>query len=98
MCTKAGLQGDYTNHSGKRTCATSLFQNNIDEQMIKERTGHRSDAVGAYKVPSNIMKRDISNILEPENAENSEQKAKKPRDFFTAGTAGATFNNCTFNF
>jgi hypothetical protein len=30
-CSKAGLDGNFTNHSGKRTCATVLFQNGVDE-------------------------------------------------------------------
>ena len=43
MCAAAGIQGNFSNHSGKRTCATSLFQNGVDEQLIMERTGHRSN-------------------------------------------------------
>jgi hypothetical protein len=26
MCSKACIEGYYTNHSGKRTCATTLYQ------------------------------------------------------------------------
>jgi len=43
---KAGFPRLYTNHSGKVTCATELFNNSIDEQLIMGQTGHRSqDAV-----------------------------------------------------
>jgi hypothetical protein len=28
ICQLAGLKGVYTNHSGKKTCATSLYPNN----------------------------------------------------------------------
>ena len=38
-----GFSGQYTNHSGKVTCATELFKNNIDEQLIMRQTGHRSE-------------------------------------------------------
>ncbi|XP_062598901.1 uncharacterized protein LOC134260347, partial [Saccostrea cucullata] len=31
---KAGLKGNFTNHSGKRTCATQLYHAGIDEQEI----------------------------------------------------------------
>ncbi|VDI13384.1 Hypothetical predicted protein [Mytilus galloprovincialis] len=63
MCEKGGLVGNFTNHSGKRTCATALYQAGIDEQQIMERTGHRSTkGVRTYKTAnSNIQKR----CLEP---------------------------------
>lgn len=32
LCHKGGLLENYTNHSGKRTCATALYQAGIDEQ------------------------------------------------------------------
>ncbi|CAG2232164.1 unnamed protein product [Mytilus edulis] len=37
MCQKAGLTGNYTNHSGKRTCATALYKAGLDEQTIMDR-------------------------------------------------------------
>ncbi|CAC5377688.1 unnamed protein product [Mytilus coruscus] len=32
ICQKSGLIGNYTTHSGKRTCATALYQAVIDEK------------------------------------------------------------------
>jgi len=53
FCEKAGFDGYYTNHSGKVTCATELFKQNVDEQLIMKQTGHRSqDAVRSYRRPS----------------------------------------------
>ena len=56
MCTEAKINMDgrrFTNHSGKVTCATRLFQTGtFDEQTIMSRTGHRSTAVRSYKRPS----------------------------------------------
>ena len=34
ICKKAGIEGNFSNHSGKRTCATSLYDAGIDEQEI----------------------------------------------------------------
>ena len=66
MCSEAGIEGYYTNHSGKRTCATTLYKAGVPEQEIMNRTGHRSvESVGKYKITSNDMLKDISNILEP---------------------------------
>ena len=42
LCMKAGIQGHKTNHSLRATCATRLFDQGIDEQLIMSRTGHRT--------------------------------------------------------
>ena len=66
FCEKAGFQGYFTNHSGKVTCATELFKQNIDEQLIMKQTGHRSqDAVRRYKRPSVQHQLQVSDILQP---------------------------------
>ena len=52
MFAKAGISTEgrnITNHSGKVTCATSLFSKGFDGQLIMARTGHRSLAVRNYK-------------------------------------------------
>ena len=45
ICERGGLKGNYSNHSGKRTCATQLYMAGVDEQEIMSRTGHRSEKV-----------------------------------------------------
>ena len=39
---QAGFNGHFTNHSGKVTCVTQLFEDNVDEQFFKLQTDHRS--------------------------------------------------------
>ncbi|XP_071126984.1 uncharacterized protein [Mytilus edulis] len=52
----------------KRTLATRLYQAGVSEQMIMDRTGHRSEkAVRTYKRPADSMLKDVSNILNPSN-------------------------------
>ena len=68
VCTKAGLQGNFSYHSGKRTCATSLFHEGFDEQTISSRTGHRSTTIRDYKVPSDEQQFALSKILYPPTA------------------------------
>ena len=65
FCKQAGFNGRFTNHSGKVTCATQLFEEHVDEQLIKLQTGHRSDAVRAYKRPTKSHALQVSNILQP---------------------------------
>eukprot|EP00117_Sycon_ciliatum_P039750 scpid102122/ scgid3528/ len=63
ICSRGGLRGYYTNHSPRRTCATQLYDNGVDEQMIKEVTGHRSDAVRESKVTTEKKQIATSDIL-----------------------------------
>ena len=42
LCKEAGLEGKFTNHSLRATCASRMFDKNVPEQIIKETTGHRS--------------------------------------------------------
>lgn len=66
ICAAAGLKGRYTNHSGKKTCATSLYQKGVPEQEIMRRTGHRSLAgLRKYQKPSNEMLCGVSDVLNP---------------------------------
>ena len=63
MCQVAGLPGHYTNHSLRATTATKLYQNNVNEQMIMEITGHRLLAVRSYKRTSDHQQRQASRCL-----------------------------------
>jgi hypothetical protein len=49
IMTAAKIPGKWTNHSLRSGCATTLHRHNVDEQVIKQITGHRSDAVRDYK-------------------------------------------------
>ena len=56
----------FTNHSGKVTCATTLYESGqFDEQAIMSRTGHRSTAVRKYKRASDRMLQNVSDALQP---------------------------------
>ena len=58
MCQKAGIQGFKTNHSLRATAATRLYSSGIDEQLVMERTGHRSvEGVRSYKQTSSEQQR-----------------------------------------
>ena len=74
MCKQVGLNGRFTNRSGKRTCATVLFRSGVDEQLIMDRTGHRVQLLCAnrYKSESAAQLKTISGHLEPPGAEPSE--------------------------
>ena len=49
MMSEAGVEGYYTNHSLRATAVSRLFQNDVDDKLIKGVTGHRSDTLQGYK-------------------------------------------------
>ncbi|KAK3107750.1 hypothetical protein FSP39_021374 [Pinctada imbricata] len=66
ICSLGGLKGNFTNHSGKRTCATQWYTSGIEEQEIMSRAGHRSIVgVRKYKRPSSEMLKSVSAVLDP---------------------------------
>ena len=65
LCSKAGIKGFKTNHSLRATTASRLYHNGIDEQLIMERTGHRSlDSVQLYKRTNEEQQIAISRTLQ----------------------------------
>ena len=48
LCEKAELPRR-TTHCLRVTCASRLFQNSVEEKLIRERTGHKSDALFLYE-------------------------------------------------
>ena len=67
MCKEGGFVGNFTNHSLRATAATRLYAAGVDEQLIAEKTGHRSNAIraaGAYKRTCDEQQIKLSEILE----------------------------------
>ena len=63
-CKLAGIGGYKTNHSLRATAATQLYSSGVDEQLVMERTGHRStEGVRSYKRTSSEQQEIVSDIL-----------------------------------
>ena len=76
IAEKGGLPGFYTNHSLRATAATRLYHNNLDEQLIQEITGHRSNAVRSYKRTCQDQRKFASKCLAGSGSESYEPPAK----------------------
>ncbi len=70
----AGIDGRYTNHSLRVTAATRMFSKGIEEKVIKERTGHKSNAVRAYERTSEalLQKAEQATLTGQSDSSNSE--------------------------
>ena len=64
LCKSAGIEGYKTNHSLRATSTSRLYQSGVDEQLVMERSGHRSiEGVRSYKRTSDEQRRALSDIL-----------------------------------
>ena len=67
MLKSAKLDGYFTNHNLCRTGTTCLFQAGVSRKLVKEFTGHKSDAVDQYQITSDDQRKMISKIIECDN-------------------------------
>ena len=62
LCSAVGIKKT-TARCLRVTCAFRLFQSNVDEKQIRERTGHVSNALFTYEKASEDQAKRVSNIL-----------------------------------
>ena len=63
MCSDAGIPGKKTNNSLRETGATALFNAGVPERVIRDVTGHRSNALLTYQRPTLEQKQEAPSIL-----------------------------------
>ena len=64
MCRIGGISGHKSNHSLRATGATELYEAEVPEKIIQERTGHRSfECLRMYERTSEKQHQAVSNIL-----------------------------------
>ena len=69
MCERAGIEGHKTNHSLRATAATELYQADVPEKLIQERTGHRSlKALWVYERTTTHQQLAVSSLLSSTDA------------------------------
>ena len=97
LLKEANIDGYFTNHSCRRSSTTKLFQAGIDKKIIKEVTGHRSDAVDSYAITSDKQREAISKIMSDEpNGKAVETVVKVPNVTQTEKSEGNTkVKSCT---
>ena len=64
LMKEARIEGFFTNHSLRRTGSTRLFRGGVERKLVKEVTGHRSDAVDSYQITSDMQRQEMSKIIQ----------------------------------
>ena len=73
LCSAVGIKKK-TAHCLRVTCASRLFQSNVDEKLIRERTAHVSNALFKYEKASEDQAKRVSNILSADQSSNGSFK------------------------
>ena len=95
-----GLEGFYSNHSLRRTSTTRLFRSGIDRKLVKEFTGHSSDAVDAYQITSDNQRAEMSNIIsggKKEKVSKKQQECQSEMEFSIVSNDGKKPIGCSCN-
>ena len=67
LMESAGYTGFFSGHSLRRTGGTRLFQAGVQRKLVKEVTGHASDAIDNYQITSDDQRAAMSKILQGQN-------------------------------
>ena len=100
LCAAIGVDGNFTNHSLRRTCATRLFQAGVDEQQIMNVTGHRTtNAVRLYKEISQEQEKS-SKILQMAKKVKLSQESEddKPTKLVASSSINSSTSVPVYNF
>lgn len=103
LCHDSGIGSAHTNHSLRATSITRMYNENIPEKMIAEKSGHKSiKGLRCYERTSveqqQAAGRAISGISKEESVDNGMVKTStKAADNQLQAFSGGTLNNCTIN-
>ena len=59
------MSSTQSGHSLRVTCASTLFNSDVEEKLIRDQTGHRSNALFEYEKVSEMKSGQVSDILAP---------------------------------
>ena len=65
----------FTNHLLRRSGGSRLFQAGVEQKLVKELTGHRSDAIDCYQITSECQRQKFSGRIAGES--NGNEKSTK---------------------
>ena len=75
LCKEAGFKGKI-GHCLRFTSASSLFNAGVEEKLIRDRTGHRSNAIFKYEKIIELESAEVSEVLAPQCSTSTEEMTK----------------------
>ena len=99
IAKKGELQGNFISHSLKACLATQLYSERVDEQLVQERTGHRSvEALRKNKRTSAELQVGVLKLLQGGAEAPATKRPSHGGKIFSLENAQPGAFNCTFNF
>ena len=77
LLNDAKIDGYFTNHSLRRTGGSRLFQAGVEQKLVKEVTGHCSDALDCYQITSEQQREMLSKVMSGNNNPNCIESGDK---------------------
>ena len=77
MLKNTKLDGFFSNHSLHRTGISHLFQAGVPLKLIKEYSGHCSEALDRYQIPSEKQIQEISSVLAGSSTSKNDKEMSK---------------------
>ena len=106
MCKEAGFKAK-SSHCLRETYASALFNAGVEEKLIRDRTGHRSNALFKNEKVSEMKSTEVSDILAPKcsSTSNVSLSNEVSETAVEVGSSASTcefmscpyFNNCTIS-
>ena len=93
VCEKAGIKGNFTNHSLRATTATRGLSKGIADKFVMQRTGHRdARSLQTYQRPSTSSKIEISKAFDCVKSFTTDEKCGEK--FALSRNRIETYDNC----
>ena len=96
MCSEAELERK-TSHCLRVTCASKLFQHQLDEKLIRDRTSHRSNALPSYEKSNLEQEMNVCKVLGPPVLSNETSATTAGATAITTGSSAETIKETSSN-
>lgn len=80
LCKQGSLHGFRTKHLLRTSAATRLYHAGVDEQLLSEATGHRSNGIRNRKRTTVTQKRNLSEVLQRHKDSGTDSNGHKSDD------------------
>ena len=94
LCKVAGIK-QKTSHCLRVTCVSKLLNSGVEEKLIRERTGHRSNALFAYEKTSEKKVSHVSALLGADTKTEYKEEKLKCNRYEERSSEGFSFLNAS---
>ena len=91
QCKEAGFKRK-TSHSLRVTYTSGLFNAGVEEKLIRDRTGHRSNALFKFEKIGEVKSAEVSEVLAPKWSTTNEEMTKDTEGTVEIGNSRSSWD------